>query len=103
LPMSALAGSSPSASLSQVRVEAMEATKPAYEHDLPAIGDIILCRGTHKSSTWNVLGQQAVRWRRLARYSHVAVQMWGFVLHAMPKKGVHAHSTLALLSEQRDW
>src|SRR5437016_7641733 len=83
----------------------MSTVYPPYKYDLPCIGDVVLCRGAGKASGWNVAGQRMVRWAGPVHYSHVALQMYGFALHAMPGKGVHAISTLGLLlrSGQRHW
>jgi hypothetical protein len=70
---------------------------PPYKYDLPSIGDVVLCRGASKASGWNIAGQRMVRWAGPVHFSHVALQLYGFVLHAMPGKGVHAISTLHLL------
>ncbi len=83
----------------------MSSNPAPYQYELPAIGDVILCRGAGKASRWNVAGQRMLRWVGPVHYSHVALQLHGFVLHAMPKGGVHAMSTLHLLTrgEQRSW
>lgn len=74
-----------------------------YQCDQPLAGDLIFCRGATKSSAWNVLGQRIARRAGTFTYSHVALQIFGFFFHSLPSEGVHTYSTLALLSEQRDW
>lgn len=57
-----------------------------YRH--PNVGDVILCRERDKVSTWIIWAQRLVRRMRKVDYSHVALHLNGFVLHAIPEAGV---------------